>query len=491
MAERLRGRSESLTPPPCAVYWHHIIFERVCQSFSEELYTEPFFVWYTGDSVDEIWQKIKLQYPHEPEFIQAVEELLSSLPKKLIEKYRRQKILERLVEPDRIVQFRVTWLDDNGEIQINRGWRVQWNNSIGPYKGGLRFHPTVTQSVLKFLAFEQTFKNALTGLPLGGGKGGSDFNPKGKSENEIKRFCEAFMAKLFPYIGHDLDVPAGDIGVGSREIGFMFEKYKKLGGQESGTLTGKPIELGGSFLRPEATGYGLVYFLLEMLKEAGQTLSEKTCLISGSGNVAQYTVEKLIGEGARVVTMSDSDGYIFDEIGFNKEKLDFIMNLKNNLRGRIEEYIKKYPKAKYVSGKKPWEVVGNIAIPCATQNEITGGDARQLVSGGVQSVCEGANLPSTKEAVEYFTSKGVIFGPSKAANAGGVAVSGLEMEQNREREVWSREKVDERLKKIMKDIHAKCVSFGNNGSGKINYIKGANTAGFTKVAEAMLAREVL
>ncbi|HEY4493005.1 MAG TPA: NADP-specific glutamate dehydrogenase [Candidatus Paceibacterota bacterium] len=422
----------------------------------------------------------------EPEFDQAVKEFLSSVSAvaKAVFGIAENKILERLIEPDRVIQFRVTWVDDAGRVQINRAWRVQFNAALGPYKGGLRFHPTVNLSILKFLGFEQIFKNALTGLPLGGAKGGSDFDPKGKSDGEVMRFCQAFMQGLFRYIGSDRDVPAGDIGVGGREIGYLLGEYKRLADlHDSGVLTGKGLGWGGSEIRTEATGYGLLYFVSEMLDLKG-----KRILISGSGNVAQYAAEKAIQMGAKVLTMSDSDGYIFDPDGIGKEELEFIKVLKNERRGRLSEYVSLDSKAKYVKGKKPWGEKADIALPCATQNEIDLPDAKLLVKNGVKLVAEGANMPCTLEAVDYFIKKGVLFAPAKAANAGGVAVSGLEMSQNSERSHWTREQVDADLKKIMKHIHAQCVEYGRDKNGKINYVKGANLAAFARVSKAMLAQ---
>jgi glutamate dehydrogenase (NADP+) len=396
-----------------------------------------------------------------------------------------------MVEPERLVSFRVTWVDDNGEIQVNRGYRVQMNSAIGPYKGGLRFHPTVNASILKFLAFEQVFKNSLTTLPMGGGKGGSDFDPKGKSDNEMMRFCHAFMSELFRHIGANTDVPAGDIGVGGREIGFMFGMYKKLNNEFTGVLTGKGASWGGSLIRPEATGYGTVYFAENMLKRKKDTFRGKKVVISGAGNVAQYAAEKAIELGATVLTLSDSGGYILDLEGINREKLKYIMFIKNEKRGRIAEYLEKYPKAKYISGKRPWSVKCDIALPCATQNELNGEDAKALVSNGCMCVSEGANMPSTPEAIHEFQKAKILFAPGKASNAGGVATSGLEMSQNSLRLSWSRKEVDEKLKDIMEDIHDSCVQFGTNDDGTIDYIKGANIAGFVKVADAMLAQGVV
>lgn len=396
-----------------------------------------------------------------------------------------------MVEPERLLSFRVSWVDDDGEIQVNRGYRIQMNSAIGPYKGGLRFHPTVNASILKFLAFEQVFKNSLTTLPMGGGKGGSDFDPKGKSDNEIMRFCHAFMSELFRHIGPNTDVPAGDIGVGAREIGFMFGMYKKLNNEFTGVLTGKGQSWGGSLIRPEATGYGNVYFADNMLKRKGDSFEGKKVVISGSGNVAQYAAEKAIELGATILTLSDSGGYILDEEGIDTEKLEHVMYIKNEKRGRISEYLDKYPDAKYVEGERPWSVKCDIALPCATQNELNGEEAKTLIENGCMCVSEGANMPSTPEAIHEFTNAKILFAPGKASNAGGVATSGLEMSQNSLRISWSREEVDSRLKDIMEDIHDSCVQYGEQEDGSIDYIKGANIAGFVKVADAMLAQGVI
>ena len=443
--------------------------------------------------IDGFMELVKIRNNHEPEFIQAVKEVAETVIPYIIKNdiYHGKNILLRMVEPERLVSFRVTWVDDNGEIQVNRGYRVQMNSAIGPYKGGLRFHPTVNASILKFLAFEQVFKNSLTTLPMGGGKGGSDFDPKGKSDNEIMRFCHAFMSELFRHIGANTDVPAGDIGVGGREIGFMFGMYKKLKNEFTGVLTGKGASWGGSLIRPEATGYGTVYFAENMLKRAKDTFEGKKVVISGAGNVAQYAAEKAIELGATVLTLSDSGGYILDLEGINREKLKYIMFIKNEKRGRIAEYLEKYPKAKYISGKRPWSVKCDIALPCATQNELNGEDAKALVSNGCMCVSEGANMPSTPEAIHEFQKAKILFAPGKASNAGGVATSGLEMSQNSLRLSWSRKEVDEKLKDIMEDIHDSCVQFGTNDDGTIDYIKGANIAGFVKVADAMLAQGVV
>ena len=396
-----------------------------------------------------------------------------------------------MVEPERLISFRISWVDDSGEIQVNRGYRIQMNSAIGPYKGGLRFHPTVNASILKFLAFEQVFKNSLTTLPMGGGKGGSDFDPKGKSDNEIMRFCHAFMSELFRHIGPNTDVPAGDIGVGGREIGFMFGMYKKLKNEFTGVLTGKGASWGGSLIRPEATGYGNVYFADNMLKTKNDSFNGKKVVISGSGNVAQYAAEKAIELGAIVLTLSDSGGYIVDEDGIDTEKLKFVMDLKNVRRGRISEYVDQYPSAKYVGGERPWSVKCDIALPCATQNELNGEEAKQLIANGCMCVSEGANMPSTPEAIHEFQKAKILFAPGKASNAGGVATSGLEMSQNSLRLSWSRKEVDDRLKDIMEDIHDSCVKYGKNDDGSIDYISGANIAGFVKVADAMLAQGVV
>lgn len=433
-------------------------------------------------------KKIVAKNPGEKEFHQAVHEVAESVIPFLDKnpKYKNAKILERIAEPERVLMFRVPWIDDKGEFQVNRGFRIQLNSAIGPYKGGLRFHPSVYLGILKFLAFEQVFKNSLTSLPMGGGKGGSDFDPKGKSDNEVMRFCQSFMTELYRHIGADVDVPAGDIGVGGREVGFLFGQYKRLSNEFSGVLTGKGLQFGGSLIRPEATGYGTVYFVQEMLATRKQNLKGKTVVISGSGNVAQYAAEKCIQLGAKVVTLSDSDGYIYDKNGITAEKLAYVMDLKNNQRGRIKEYADKY-KCDFVKGKTPWGVKCDIALPCATQNELNGNDAKVLIKNGVVAVAEGANMPSTPEAVNEFIAKKVLFAPGKASNAGGVAVSGLEMSQNSLRLSWTREEVDERLHGIMKNIHATCVKYGND-NGNINYVRGANIGGFVKVADAMIAQ---
>lgn len=435
---------------------------------------------------------IKSRNPGENEFHQAVQEVAESLIPFIEEnpRYKQAKILERIAEPERTIIFRVPWLDDKGEVQINRGYRIEMNSAIGPYKGGLRFHPTVNIGILKFLAFEQVFKNSLTTLPMGGGKGGSDFDPKGKSDNEVMRFCQSFMSELFRHIGSDTDVPAGDIGVGGREIGFMFGQYKRLKNEFTGVLTGKGIEWGGSLIRPEATGYGATYFAQEMLETRGDGIKGKTVSISGSGNVAQYAAEKVTEFGGKVVTLSDSNGFIYDPKGINAEKLNYIMELKNVKRGRIKEYAEKFG-CEYFEGKRPWIVKCDIAMPNATQNEIDENDAKILVRNGCICVSEGANMPSTPEAVEVFLNAKILYGPGKAANAGGVATSGLEMTQNSMRLPWSREEVDERLHIIMKNIHKTCVKYGTKENGFINYVDGANIGGFVKVANAMIAQGVV
>lgn len=436
---------------------------------------------------------VALKNPNEPEFLQAVKEVAETVIPfiEANEKYKGKLLLERMVEPERVIMFRVAWVDDKGHIQINRGFRIQMNSAIGPYKGGLRFHPSVNLSILKFLAFEQVFKNSLTTLPMGGGKGGSDFDPKDKSDNEIMRFCQTFMTELSRHIGADTDVPAGDIGVGGREVGYMFGQFKKLRNEFTGVLTGKGISHGGSLIRPEATGYGCVYFAQSMLAMRGETINGKTAVVSGSGNVAQYAAEKVMHLGGKVVTLSDSSGYIYDEAGVDADKLAFVMELKNVHYGRISDYVKKYPNAKFVAGKTPWEVKCDIALPCATQNELDGNDAKTLTDNGCICVAEGANMPCTPEAVEVFHQTKILFAPGKASNAGGVATSGLEMSQNSLRLSWSREEVDDRLKKIMADIHESCVKYGADANGYIDYVKGANIAGFVKVADAMLAQGVV
>ena len=437
--------------------------------------------------------------PGEVEFLQAVSEVAESV-KPVLDKhpeYRKAKIPERMIEPERIVIFRVPWVDDKGEVQVNRGYRLQMNSAIGPYKGGFRFHPSVNLSILKFLGFEQVFKNALTTLPMGGSKGGSNFDPKGKSDIEVMRFCHSFMSEMFRHIGADTDVPAGDIGVGAREIGYLFGMYKKLRNEFTGVLTGKGLEWGGSLIRPEATGYGCVYFASEMLATRNDSMGGKTCLVSGSGNVAQYTVEKLIELGGKVVTLSDSSGYIYDESGINREKLDYVMYLKNVARSRIKEYAEKYPEAVYTPVDPAreynplWNHKADCAFPCATQNEINGKDAQNLVNNGIQLVAEGANMPTIPEGVEIFLDTKILYGPGKAANAGGVSVSGLEMTQNSMRLSWTREEVDSYLGKIMKSIHSACMAASEEYGVPGNYVMGANIAGFTKVAKSMLAQGVV
>ncbi|MDA9140161.1 NADP-specific glutamate dehydrogenase [Flavobacteriaceae bacterium] len=444
------------------------------------------------DVISQFLAEVNARNQNEPEFMQAVTEVAESVIPYIVQHdiYYGQNILLRIAEPERVVSFRVAWIDDNEEIQVNRGYRIEMNSAIGPYKGGLRFHPSVNLSVLKFLAFEQTFKNSLTTLPMGGGKGGSDFDPKGKSDTEIMRFCQSFMTELFRHIGPNRDIPAGDIGVGSREIGYLFGQYKRLKNEFTGVLTGKGVSWGGSLIRPEATGYGVVYFTQEMLLHQKDSLEGKKVVISGSGNVAQYAAEKCLDLGAQVCTLSDSSGYIHDPDGIDREKLNFLMDLKNVKRARIGEYVKTYPKATFHKCKTPWEVTCEIALPCATQNELGESDAQTLVKNGCFCVGEGANMPSTPKAIEVFTAHNVLFAPGKASNAGGVAVSGLEMAQNSLRYSWSREEVDQRLQYIMKDIHQSCVKYGKENK-HINYVKGANIAGFVKVADAMLAQGVV
>ncbi len=445
------------------------------------------------NKIDAFLNLVKERNGNEPEFLQAVEEVAETVIPYIVsqEIYSGKNILLRMVEPERVIMFRVAWVDDKGEIIVNRGYRIQMNSAIGPYKGGLRFHPSVNLSILKFLAFEQVFKNALTTLPMGGGKGGSDFNPKGKSDDEIMRFCHAFMAELCRHIGANTDVPAGDIGVGGREIGYLFGMYKKLRNEFTGVLTGKGKTWGGSLIRPEATGYGTVYFAQSMLKTKGDTLKDKVVAVSGSGNVAQYACEKATQLGAKVVTMSDSSGYIYDDEGIGADKLSFIMKIKNVNRGRINEYVEKYRNAKFFSGERPWNVKCDVALPCATQNELNGEQAKVLLNNGCKVVSEGANMPSTPEAVHAFQTAKILFAPGKASNAGGVATSGLEMSQNSLRINWTREEVDERLKNIMIEIHDACIKFGKQDDGYIDYVKGANIAGFVKVADAMLAQGVV
>ena len=438
--------------------------------------------------IESFMDRVRAKNSHEPEFLQAVQEVAEAVIPfiEVNPKYKTSKILDRIVEPERTIIFRVPWLDDNGNIQVNRGYRVEFNSAIGPYKGGLRFHPSVNLSILKFLGFEQIFKNSLTTLPMGGGKGGSDFDPKGKSDNEVMKFCQSFMTELSRHIGADTDVPAGDIGVGGREIGYMFGQYKRIRNEFTGVLTGKARNWGGSLIRPEATGYGTVYFAKEMLATKGNSFNGKIVAVSGSGNVAQYACEKATQLGAKVVTLSDSEGYIYDAEGIDAGKLAFVMELKNVKRGRISEYTKQYPNAKFIAGKRPWEVKVDIALPCATQNELNGDEAKVLVSNGVICVAEGANMPSTPEAIAVLQAANVLFSPGKASNAGGVATSGLEMSQNSLRLSWSSEEVDQRLHGIMVSIHEACVKYGKGSDGNVDYVKGANVAGFVKVADSMI-----
>ena len=446
-----------------------------------------------GQKIHDFMSEVAAKNAGETEFLQAVEEVAEAIIPFMEEnpKYNNKMLLERMVEPERVLMFRVPWLDDNGNTQVNRGYRVEFNSAIGPYKGGLRFHPSVNLSILKFLGFEQVFKNSLTTLPMGGGKGGSDFNPKGKSDNEVMKFCQSFMTELCRHIGPNTDVPAGDIGVGGREIGFMFGQYKRIRNEFTGVLTGKGMTWGGSLIRPEATGYGNVYFADNMLKTKGDSFEGKRVVISGSGNVAQYAAEKAVELGATVLTFSDSGGYILDNDGIDSDKLAFVMELKNEKRGRISEYVDKYTNAKYFKGERPWSVPCDIALPCATQNELNGEEAKQLIDNGCICVSEGANMPSTPEAIHEFQKGKILFAPGKASNAGGVATSGLEMSQNSLRISWTREEVDSRLKDIMEDIHDSCLEYGKNDDGSIDYIKGANIAGFVKVADAMLAQGVV
>jgi glutamate dehydrogenase (NADP+) len=447
-------------------------------------------------TLEEFVDGVDKRNPGQPEFIQAVKEVAASVLDFVRDnlKYHHHQILERMAEPDRVVSFRVCWQDDAGNVRVNRGYRIQNNNAIGPYKGGIRFHPSVNQGILKFLAFEQTFKNALTGLPMGGGKGGSNFNPKGKSEAEIMRFCQSFMTELYRHVGEDVDVPAGDIGVGGREIGYMFGQYKRITNRYVGVLTGKGLEYGGSPIRTEATGYGAVYFLDEMLKHAGHSCEGRIALVSGSGNVAQHAVEKLLQLGAKPVTLSDSDGFIYDKDGITQEKLEFVKDLKNKRRGRIEEYVQKFGGEFHGGGARPWSVPGSLAVPCATQNEINGDDAKKMIDNGVIAVAEGANMPSELDAVHLFQAARVMFAPGKAANAGGVAVSGLEMSQNSARITWKEEELQRLLKDIMQGIHKSCVKYGGTAGSNdkyIDYVKGANIGGFVKVADAMIAQGVV
>lgn len=450
---------------------------------------------YAKNLIDEV----KAKNPAEPEFLQAVEEVVGSLDLVLEQypEYQHAKILERIVEPERVIMFRVPWTDDQGNVQVNRGFRIEMNSAIGPYKGGLRFHPSVNLGILKFLAFEQVFKNSLTTLPMGGGKGGSDFDPKGKSDNEVMRFCQSFMSELFRHIGPNTDVPAGDIGVGAREIGYLFGQYKKIRNEFTGVLTGKSLNWGGSLIRPEATGYGAVYFAAEMLNTKNETLEGKTCLVSGSGNVSQFTTEKVLHMGGKVVTLSDSSGYIYDEEGVNEEKLAYVMDLKNVRRGRIKEYAEKYPNAVYTQVDPSldynplWSHKADVAFPSATENEINAKDAQNLLDNGVYVISEGANMPTTPDGVKIFLDKGILYGPGKAANAGGVAVSGLEMSQNSERLPWTREEVDNRLQLIMKSIHTTCVETAEKFGTPGNYVNGSNIGGFLKIADSMLDQGVV
>ncbi len=445
------------------------------------------------NKIDAFLDLVKGRNTNEPEFLQAVHEV-AEMVIPFIEsnpKYQGKMLLERMVEPERTIIFRVPWLDDQGKTQVNRGFRVEFNSAIGPYKGGLRFHPTVNLSILKFLGFEQVFKNSLTTLPMGGGKGGSDFNPKGKSDNEVMRFCQSFMTELSRHIGPNTDVPAGDIGVGGREIGYLFGQYKRIKNEFTGILTGKGISYGGSLIRPEATGYGTVYFAQNMLKTKGDSFTNKTVVISGSGNVAQYATEKATQLGAKVVTLSDSSGYIYDKDGIDKDKLAFVMELKNVKRGRISEYVKQYPSATFHAGERPWSVNCDIALPCATQNELNADEAKVLISNNVIAIAEGANMPTTPEAIEALHKAKILFSPGKASNAGGVATSGLEMSQNSLRLNWTREEVDAKLNTIMDDIHTSCIKYGTEQDGYVNYVKGANIAGFVKVADAMLEQGIV
>ena len=439
-----------------------------------------------------VLEDLKRRFPNEPEYHQAVEEVLATIEEEYNKhpEFDKVNLIERLCIPDRVYQFRVTWMDDKGQIQTNMGYRIQHNNAIGPYKGGIRFHKSVNLGILKFLAFEQTFKNSLTTLAMGGAKGGSDFSPRGKSSAEVMRFCQAFMLELYRHIGADCDVPAGDIGVGGREVGYMFGAYKKYTRQFEGVLTGKALEFGGSLIRPEATGYGTVYFLRAMLKTKGLEVAGKKVAISGSGNVAQYAAEKVLQLGGQVMTMSDSDGYIYDPEGIDREKLDYIFDLKQVQRGRIKEYVEQYPNAKYVAGAKPWGEKVDIALPCATQNELNEEQAKMLVANGCIAVAEGANMPTTPEAIKVFQEAKILYCPGKASNAGGVSVSGLEMAQNSQRLSWTKEEVDAKLLWIMENIHENCVKYGTEPDGYVNYVKGANVAGFMKVAKAMMAQGV-
>ncbi|MBQ4917609.1 MAG: NADP-specific glutamate dehydrogenase [Muribaculaceae bacterium] len=440
----------------------------------------------------EVLNDLKRRFPNEPEYLQAVEEVITTIEEEYNKhpEFERYNLIERLCLPDRIFSFRISWVDDKGKVQNNMGYRIQHNNAIGPYKGGIRFHSSVNQSILKFLAFEQTFKNSLTTLPMGGGKGGSDFNPKGKSDMEVMRFCQAYVAELWRHIGAETDVPAGDIGVGGREVGYMYGYYKKMARENTGTFTGKGLEFGGSLVRPEATGYGNVYFLLNMLATRGIDIKGKKVAISGSGNVATYTAKKLLSLGAKVVTMSDSNGTIYVPDGITEEQLDYIFKLKNIYRGRIKEFAEEYD-CEYFDGERPWKVKCDIAMPSATQNELDGDDAKMLLENGVIAVSEGANMPSTPEAVRQFLEAKILYAPGKAANAGGVSVSGLEMAQNSQKFSWSAEEVDAKLQSIMKNIHEQCVKYGTEADGTVNYVKGANVAGFMKVAKAMMAQGII
>lgn len=445
-----------------------------------------------NETINQFLEKVKTRSAGEHEFLQAVSEVAESIIPFIqeIPQYKSARLLERIVEPERVIIFRVPWLNDKGDIEVNRGFRVQMNSSIGPYKGGLRFHPSVNLSVLKFLAFEQVFKNSLTGLPMGGGKGGSDFDPKGRSDNEVMKFCQSFMTELYRHVGADIDIPAGDIGVGGREIGYLFGQYKRIRGEFSGVLTGKGFEWGGSLIRPEATGYGLVYFVEEILKSAGESLVGKKITISGSGNVAQYAAEKCIAKEAIVLTMSDSEGFIYDPDGIDANKLEYIKHLKNTERGRIKKYAEKY-NCSFFPGERPWKIKCDVALPNATQNELDSDDAMLLVKNGCICVAEGANMPCTPEAITVFHKSHIFYAPGKAANAGGVAVSGLEMSQNSQRYAWTRDEVDNRLKAIMKEIHKICLKYGKEKDGHVNYGKGANIGGFVKVADAMLAQGIV
>ncbi len=445
------------------------------------------------DSIKEFILKVEKMNPNEPEFMQAVTEVAEAIIPFIEENemYQNQMLLERMVEPERVLMFRIPWTDDSGKVHVNKGYRVEFNSAIGPYKGGLRFHPSVNLSILKFLGFEQVFKNSLTTLPMGGGKGGSNFNPKGKSDAEVMSFCQSFMTELSRHIGPNTDVPAGDIGVGGREIGYLFGQYKRLRNEFTGILTGKGMSYGGSLIRPEATGYGTVYFAKSMLETRGDSFNGKSVTISGSGNVAQYATEKVIEFGGKVVTLSDSGGYIYDEEGIDADKLAYVMDLKNVKRGRISEYVAKYPSAKYVEGKRPWEVTCDIALPCATQNELNEEEAKTLIANNCICVAEGANMPSTPEAIEVFQEGKILYSPGKASNAGGVATSGLEMSQNSLRLSWTTKEVDDKLHTIMNDIHASCVKYGTDEDGYIDYVKGANIAGFVKLADAMLAQGIV